>query len=51
MFLQTQPISLIYKLHCFTAETWLDSHPLIVMTIPWLPIVISKYDVLYLDDN
>jgi hypothetical protein len=31
---ETQPISLIYKLHCFTAETWLDSHPLIVMTIP-----------------
>jgi hypothetical protein len=33
-FLQTQPISLIYKLHCFSTETWLDSHPLIVMTNP-----------------
>jgi hypothetical protein len=30
----TRPISLIYKLHCFTAETWLDSHLLAVMTIP-----------------
>jgi hypothetical protein len=51
MFLQTQPISLIYRLHCFIAKTWLDSHPLIAMTISWLPIIISKYDVLYLDDS
>jgi hypothetical protein len=48
---ETQPINLIYKLHCFTTEIWLDRQPLIVMTIPWLPIIISKYDVLYLDDS
>ena len=49
--LQTQPIGLFYKIALLYCWNLLNSHSLIVMTIPWWPRFTSKYDMLYLDVN